>query len=227
MTDDVFDLFPDEPRVERLHFSRLRLMARSPAHYRAAARTETRAMRNYAGHRLSPWLGHLMVSRSETARALLTQGEIMQLPDTEQIVMLAGAPPVHAAKARYYADPRLAGRIGPPVKPTCMPDQPDDGAWHGKIVAAISPPPAPPPPTPGKTRKVASGRVADDGGIRQEPGLAGHEDIAPQPAAELNEFDFMKRQGDDAQNLRNREIDRNMRTVARQASLDPNDGIAL
>jgi type IV secretion system protein VirD4 len=30
--------------------------------------TEMKAMKNYAGHRLSPWLGHLMVSRSETAR---------------------------------------------------------------------------------------------------------------------------------------------------------------
>jgi type IV secretion system protein VirD4 len=35
--------------------------------------TEMKAMRNYAGHRLSPWLGHLMVSRSETARPLLTE----------------------------------------------------------------------------------------------------------------------------------------------------------
>ena len=36
--------------------------------------TELRAMKNYAGHRLSPWLGHLMVSRQETARPLLTPG---------------------------------------------------------------------------------------------------------------------------------------------------------
>jgi TraM recognition site of TraD and TraG len=35
-----------------------------------ATATEMRAMKNYAGHRLSPWLGHLMVSRQETARAL-------------------------------------------------------------------------------------------------------------------------------------------------------------
>ena len=40
--------------------------------------TETRAMKNYAGHRLSPWLGHLMVSRQETSRPLLTSGEVMQ-----------------------------------------------------------------------------------------------------------------------------------------------------
>ena len=34
--------------------------------------TEQRAMRNYAGHRLAPWLAHVMVSRQETARPLLT-----------------------------------------------------------------------------------------------------------------------------------------------------------
>ncbi len=34
--------------------------------------TEMKAMKNYTGRRLSPWLGHLMVSRSETARPLLT-----------------------------------------------------------------------------------------------------------------------------------------------------------
>src|SRR5213075_2546881 len=44
--------------------------------------TEQRAMRNYAGHRLAPWLAHVMVSRQETARALLTPGEVMQLPAT-------------------------------------------------------------------------------------------------------------------------------------------------
>src|SRR5882724_5521464 len=33
--------------------------------------TELRDSTNYAGHRLSPWLGHLMVSRQETARPLL------------------------------------------------------------------------------------------------------------------------------------------------------------
>jgi type IV secretion system protein VirD4 len=61
--------------------------------------TEMRAMKNYAGHRLSPWLGHLMVSRSETARALLTPGEVMQLPPDDEIVMAAGIPPIRAHKA--------------------------------------------------------------------------------------------------------------------------------
>lgn len=34
--------------------------------------TEIRSQKNYAGHRLSPWLGHLMVSRQESARPLMT-----------------------------------------------------------------------------------------------------------------------------------------------------------
>jgi type IV secretory pathway TraG/TraD family ATPase VirD4 len=46
-----------------------------------------------------------MVSRSETARQLLTPGEVMQLPPTDEIVMVAGTPPIRAKKARYYEMP--------------------------------------------------------------------------------------------------------------------------
>ena len=78
------------------------------------ATTEIRAMKNYAGHRLSPWLGHLMVSRQETARPLLTAGEVMQLPPAEEIIMVSGSPPIRARKVRYYDDPQLQARILPP-----------------------------------------------------------------------------------------------------------------
>src|SRR6202022_1242896 len=66
--------------------------------------TEQRAMKNYAGHGLSPWLGALLVSREETARPLLAPGEVMQLPSTDEIIMLAGLPPIRAKKIRYYED---------------------------------------------------------------------------------------------------------------------------
>lgn len=79
--------------------------------------TEMKAMRNYAGHRLSPWLGHLMVSRSETARPLLTPGEVMQLPATDEIVMAAGVHPIRAKKARYFEDRRFKERILPSPDP--------------------------------------------------------------------------------------------------------------
>src|SRR3546814_7568775 len=59
----------------------------------------------------------LMVSRSETARPLLTPGEVMQLPSSDEIVMVAGTPPIRAKKARYYEDGRLNERILPPPDP--------------------------------------------------------------------------------------------------------------
>lgn len=69
--------------------------------------TEMRDSTNYAGHRLSLWLGHLIVSRQETARPLLTPDEIMQLLPNDEIVMVAGTPPIRAIKARYFEDVRL------------------------------------------------------------------------------------------------------------------------
>ncbi|UAK25452.1 conjugal transfer protein TraG [Sphingomonas nostoxanthinifaciens] len=99
--------------------------------------TEQRAMRNYAGHRLAPWLAHVMVSRQETARALLTPGEVMQLPPTDELVLVAGHSPVRASKLRYYDDGNFAARIlpAPGLVDAGYPDLPharsDD--WQGHI----------------------------------------------------------------------------------------------
>lgn len=76
--------------------------------------TQLRAQKNYAGHRLAPWLAHVMVSRQETARPLLTPGEVMQLPKDEAIVMLAGARPIRATKLKYYEDGNFTARLAPP-----------------------------------------------------------------------------------------------------------------
>src|SRR5487761_485905 len=76
--------------------------------------TEMRAMKNYAGHRRSPWRGHLMVSRQETARPLLTPGEVMQLPPADELILVSGCPPIRAKKVRYFEDPEMKGRILPP-----------------------------------------------------------------------------------------------------------------
>ncbi len=98
--------------------------------------TEQRAMRNYAGHRLAPWLSHVMVSRQETARALLTPGEVMQLPATDELVLVSGLSPIRACKLRYFEDPTFSERVVAPPKPSDGPyaDRPtllpDD--WTGK-----------------------------------------------------------------------------------------------
>ncbi|MFN0190548.1 MAG: conjugal transfer protein TraG [Aestuariivirga sp.] len=76
--------------------------------------TELRAQKNYAGHRMAPWLAHVMVSRQETARPLLTPGEVMQLPSDEAIVMVSGLQPIRAKKLRYFEDANFAKRLLPP-----------------------------------------------------------------------------------------------------------------
>lgn len=73
--------------------------------------TELRAQRNYAGHRLAPWLSHVMVSRQETARPLLTPGEVMQLPPSDELVMVSGLAPIKAKKLRYYEDRNFLRRV--------------------------------------------------------------------------------------------------------------------
>lgn len=183
--------------------------------------TEMRAMKNYAGHRLSPWLGHLMVSRQETARPLMTPGEVMQLPPDDEIVLVSGAPPVRGKKARYYADPQLKTRIlSPPelIAETTPPNQLTTDDWSGRapIVA----------PKPRKKTSSDAGEDAD-GGIRREPELPEHEDIAPEPAQSAREefASLDDEPDDDAQ--RARQMQGRFRSIARQASLDPDDGIDL
>lgn len=74
--------------------------------------TQQRSQRNYTGHRLAPWLSHVMVSSQETQRALLTPGEVMQLPPDDAVIMVSGVPPIRAKKLRYYLDANFTERIG-------------------------------------------------------------------------------------------------------------------
>src|SRR5215471_1162345 len=138
--------------------------------------TELRAMKNYAGHRLSPWLGHLMVSRQETARPLLTPGEVMQLPPDDEIVLLSGTPPIRAHKARYYEDIRLKARVLPPpaLATASAGTSGDRPAPHADDWTTL---PIPEPGAAAATRSVAGSLAGDDltdGGIRREPALPEH-----------------------------------------------------
>jgi type IV secretion system protein VirD4 len=180
--------------------------------------TELKAMKNYAGHRLSPWLGHLMVSRSETPRALMTPGEVMQLPPTDEIVMVAGTPPIRAKKARYYKDPRLMERVlPPPVPDDHLPVRPSD-SWS--VV-----PPIPPNGTQTGHNAAADGANA---GIRREPELPEHEEIIvkPDPPQPRDEFAMIEDDTEDAARQA-RAQRRQTQTLARQVALNPDDGIEM
>ncbi|WP_262923297.1 conjugal transfer protein TraG [Brevundimonas diminuta] len=143
--------------------------------------TELRAQRNYAGHRLAPWLSHVMVSRQETARPLLTPGEIMQLPPADELVMVSGLAPIRAKKLRYYEDRNFKSRV---LRP---PELADDGYadrpaarsddWGGQVrephFALVA---------PDEDELIAA--IAEEGGLQQQrhPGLAEEgADATPEP----------------------------------------------
>jgi type IV secretion system protein VirD4 len=182
--------------------------------------TERRAMKSYAGHRLSPWLGHLMVSRQETARPLLTPGEVMQLPPDEELVLVSGCPPIRAKKARYFEDARLTERtIGPP--------KPDNGpATDTASVDDWSRLPL--PMTTGPAPKAAASAPDDaaSAGIRREPELSTPDEIAPEPRKPRSEFTFAGDTTDD-EPARAEVFRRQARGLARQAVMDPDDGLGL
>jgi type IV secretion system protein VirD4 len=181
--------------------------------------TELRAMKNYAGSRLSPWLGHLMISRQETARPLLTPGEVMQLPPDDELVLVSGCAPIRAKKARYFEDPEMNARILPPPaltgdrspSPEESPPTPQSSDWAGAIVASPS---------------LAATEDPANAGIRREPELPEHEEIAPEPAKPVHEFDQMDEESDD-EVQRQRIMQRTFGTVARQVSLDPGDDMRM
>lgn len=133
--------------------------------------TELRAQRNYAGHRLAPWLSHVMVSRQETARPLLTPGEVMQLPPADELVLVSGLAPIRASKLRYYRDRNFTTRVLPPPVlaengyQDCPPLRGDDWADqvrgpHDALAAAVD--------------ETDDNTAEEDGGLQQQrhPGLA-------------------------------------------------------
>jgi len=182
--------------------------------------TEMKAMRNYAGHRLSPWLGHLMVSRSETARPLLTPGEVMQLPATDEIVMAAGVHPIRAKKARYFEDRRFKERILPSPDPTKCRRSTRKDAWSEL---------KPQQPDAVLAAQLDKAEDAANGGLRREPELPDHVAIAKEttgPAA-ADEFAIMLDDEPEDAARQRQALRQQMRGVARQVALDPNDGIDL
>jgi type IV secretion system protein VirD4 len=190
--------------------------------------TELRAMKNYAGHRLSPWLGHLMVSRQETARPLLTAGEVMQLPPGDELVLVSGIQPIRAHKARYYEDFRLKRRV---LKPPALTTASAGISGH-PLARHVDDWTTVRPLKPAVAAEVASvaGSLTDDdpanGGIRREPTLPEHEAIVSEQPKPSPEFAVLEDESDDDP-IRARALNRNFSTIARQAALDPDDGLGL
>ncbi|MER9291534.1 conjugal transfer protein TraG [Mesorhizobium sp. M0510] len=183
--------------------------------------TEMKAMKNYAGHRLSPWLGHLMVSRSETARPLLTPGEVMQLPPSDEIVMVAGTPPIRAKKTRYYEDERFKERVVSPPDPAKSVRSERKDNWSAL---------APQTPCPALSAEAEKAEQdAANGGVRREPELPDHVAIAKENSGLRPQEEFAIIDDDEPEDAarQSRILRQQMGGVARQVALDPNDGIEM
>jgi type IV secretion system protein VirD4 len=178
--------------------------------------TELRAQRNYAGHRLAPWLAHLMVSRQETARPLLTPGEVMQLPADEALVMVSGYPPIKAKKLVYYDDRNFVRRLRapPPLSTRGYADRP---ASRPDDWSAFSPLPA----------------MEDAHGTVVHPGLGG--EGAPRTSLDvvaempLPESQDLLQGFEDMDDIPSRAPvrQRPRASVARTTAMDADDGIVL
>ena len=127
-----------------------------------------------------------MVSRQETARPLLTPGEVMQLPPDDELVLVSGCHPIRAKKARYFEDAEMTGAHPPAADAVAdrklapahrsSPLTAGDDDWAGAVV-----------------RRAATSDTEDpaNAGIRREPELPEHEEIVPEPAKPVQEFEPM------------------------------------
>ncbi len=128
--------------------------------------TELRAQRNYAGHRLAPWLAHVMVSRQETARPLLTPGEVMQLPATDELVLISGLAPIRAKKLRYFEDENFTSRVLPvPELGSERQRSARADDWTGQVRSSD------PRLALALAQEFGDQMVDDDGGLQRHPGL--------------------------------------------------------
>ena len=175
-------------------------------------KTEMRAMRNYAGHRLAPWLAHVMVSRQETARQLLTPGEVMQLPADDEVVLVAGAPPIRAKKLKYYEDGNFTGRVlaPPPLDASgnyADAPAPRDDDWAGATATVVE-----------QSSVEGAANEIDDGGKELKPELdtPGEEKTPEQEHA----VDGLKNDTGDLEAKRAADLARSVETARRTYGLD-------
>ena len=187
--------------------------------------TEQRAMKNYAGSRLSPWLGHLMVSRQETSRPLLTAGEVMQLPPSDELVLCSATAPIRTKKARYFEDRELRARIlSPPMTTPGMPpsailtpgQEPPNQEWTDIVEAPVASESA---------SKAQSPSDRANSGVRREPELPAHEEVVRSPSKAAQEFEPPRLE--DAKVPTGRNLQRRFTDMARQASLDLGDDMDM
>jgi type IV secretion system protein VirD4 len=144
----------------------------------------------------------------------------MQLPPTDEIVMVSGQPPVRAKKARYFEDERFTERVLPPPNPRSCGMSPRADGWSSLA-----------PRQPDQDLLAEAEKAEEDkanSGIRREPELPEHVAIAKEttPTRANDEFALVE-DTPDAVIQQTQEVLQRMRGLARQVTLDPSDGLEL
>lgn len=183
--------------------------------------TELKSQKNYAGHRLAPWLAHVMVSRQEFARPLLTPGEVMQLPAPDQLLLVSGLPPVRARKLRYYEDRNFTRRRLPPpaLSRHGYHDLPavrrED--WDGRLRK-------PHPELARSTFSDGDDTPDDDGGLQKQLPLADEEQRPSRPVPE-NEFGRKGEEPDPAADARAVDRSKAIQSLRRAVAISRDDDL--
>jgi type IV secretion system protein VirD4 len=144
----------------------------------------------------------------------------MQLPSADELVLVSGIHPILAKKARHYEEWQLRARILPPPPLADLVKEPpkahrDD--WSALLPVVVDQNPA----TDGR-----SDGDSDNAGIRREPTLPEHEAIAPEVLQLADPFAILMDEPDD-EPVQSNVLQQRMRTVARQAALNPGDDLEL
>jgi type IV secretion system protein VirD4 len=148
----------------------------------------------------------------------------MQLPPDDELVLISGCSPIRAKKARYFEDERFRERLMPSAKLGGLAEpRGRRNDWSGLHPATSK------PKEVRTTDSPRTGNSADDhanSGIRREPELPQHEEVAPEPALAKREFEFADEEPDD-EVQRATTLRKQAASIARQAAMDPDDGLGL
>ncbi len=111
--------------------------------------TELRQQATYSGRRWALMYDRQLSSAQEAARPLMTPGEVMQLGTQDEILLLAGQPPIRAQKLRYFADGALTARVRKAPE-LAHPDVPPraPSPWETEAAKVQQPGPGTPPAVP-------------------------------------------------------------------------------
>jgi type IV secretion system protein VirD4 len=148
----------------------------------------------------------------------------MQLPPDDELVLISGCSPIRAKKARYFEDERFRERVLLPAKLGGFAGPRDRrNDWSGLHPATANIKEVRIPDSP---QNGDSGDDQANSSIRREPGLPQHEEVAPEPAPARPEFQFADEEPDD-EVQRATTLRRQAANLARQAAMDPDDGLGL